>query len=341
MLYLLIAVVLCLLLPQLPVWMYRRLPRRPPPPMSEEELRSLDSQLRPTGPPLVAEVVADDSPPTDIMRPFSSAPTTSTGNAARTEQREEPLPANDKPAVLAAEKKPVPRLSLSSYRWLQFLSVPSLIVTFLSLGAGFALLFHYLGEQRARSFPPAIFLFKPFSYGIVCGVPALFLGIFCSLPLLTLLARLFMGHRRFLEYLFWDEGYVGSQKLDARIRFLTIFGSVLSVFCALFVLLVMNWYARFDDDEIAIKRFIGFGEEIHPYDSVEQIVVSSHSQVGKEIVRGEDLGIRFGDGRTWKTDQTFHMPCDVGERDRLLKFLQRKTGKPIVRVRLLSEAPGW
>ena len=103
----------------------------------------------------------------------------------------------------------------------------------------------------------------------------------------------------------------------------------------------MNWYARFSDDEIAIKRFIDFGEEVHPYSDVEQIVVSSHTWDDNQIVGGEDLGIRFCDGRKWDTDEIFHMPRDVGERDRLLEFLQWKTGKPIVRVRLLSDAPGW
>jgi hypothetical protein len=67
-----------------------------------------------------------------------------------------------------------------------------------------------LGEGRARSFSPAVFLFKPFSYGIVCAVPALFLGIFTSILPLGLFVRLVLGRRRYLEYLFWDEGRLGT-----------------------------------------------------------------------------------------------------------------------------------
>jgi hypothetical protein len=44
------------------------------------------------------------------------------------------------------------------------------------------------------------------------------------------------------------------------------------VLSAAFVLLVLNWYARFTEDEIAIKRLIGFREEVYPYSSVEQVL---------------------------------------------------------------------
>jgi hypothetical protein len=100
-------------------------------------------------------------------------------------------------------------------------------------------------------------------------------------------------------------------------------------------------YARFTEEEIAIKRLIGFREEVHPYSSVEQVVVTSHRRQAKQVVPGADLGIRFRDGRTWTTDQTFQLPRDAADRDRLLDFLARKTGKPITRARLLKDLAGW
>jgi hypothetical protein len=107
-------------------------------------------------------------------------------------------------------------------------------------------------------------------------VPALFLGIFTSTPLLSLLARLVMGRRRFLEYLFWDEGRIGTPKVDAMIGMVSGLALLVGVLSAAFVLVVLNWYARFTEEEIAIKRFIWFGEEAHPYSTVEQIVLTSH-----------------------------------------------------------------
>jgi hypothetical protein len=70
MLYLLLAVALCLLVPWLPVLMYRSLPRRPPPPLSEGELRRLADQLRQEPPAEVVEVVPAEETSTnnDITR---------------------------------------------------------------------------------------------------------------------------------------------------------------------------------------------------------------------------------------------------------------------------------
>jgi hypothetical protein len=238
-------------------------------------------------------------------------------------------------------RAPARRLLLRSYPWLNAVLAPIVIVTFLLLSVGWGALFHYLGEAHARTFPPAVFLFKPFSYGIICGVPSIFLGIFTSVPLLMGLSRLFMGRQRFIEHLYWDEGRLGSEKVEGIIRMLSVLALLVGVLTAPFVGLAMNWYARFTEDEIAIKRLVGFGEEVHPYSSVEQIVVTSQRTQGKEVMPGQDLGLRFSDGRRWNTDQTFQMPDDPAERERLVAFLRRKTGLPITRVRLLQDAPGW
>jgi hypothetical protein len=76
----------------------------------------------------------------------------------------------------------------------------------LTLSAGWAVLFHYLGEEHARTFAPALFLFKPFAYGLVCVFPALLLGLCTSFLPGLLCARLLLGPDRFREYLFWEEG---------------------------------------------------------------------------------------------------------------------------------------
>ncbi len=251
--------------------------------------------------------------------------------------------AQEKSEPTATPPAAAPRsLTLRSYQWVNLLFIPLFLVTFLALAAGWAFLLHLLGEEHARTFPPAVFLFKPFAYGIVFAVPAIFLGIFSAIPLLAGLTRLLLGRRRFLEYLYWDEGRLGHQNVhpEALIKMLSFLALLAGILSAIFALLVLNWYARLNDDEIAIKRLFALGEEVHPYDTVTQIVVTTHRRVGKETMAGEDLGLRFGDGRTWTTDQTFALPRDKAERDRLLAFLQQKTGKPITRARLLKDVPG-
>jgi hypothetical protein len=129
---------------------------------------------------------------------------------------------------------------------------------------------------------------------------------------------------------------------DTIIRMTSCLAVVISVFSVVFLWQVMNWYARFAEDEIAIKRFIGIGEQVYPYNSVQQIVLTSHYKQDNEhlAVRRQDVHIRFNDGRTWETDGTFPMP-DGAERDRFLDFLHRQTGKPITRARLITDVPGW
>ena len=72
-----------------------------------------------------------------------------------------------------------------------------------------------------------------------------------------------------------------------------------------------------------------FGEE-----SQEEAEVLDLEQAG-------DVHLRFADGTTWGTGQTFFLPRDAGERQRFLDFLQAKTGKPILRARLIKDVPGW
>jgi len=341
---LLLTIAICLLVPWLPVLVYRRLPRRPPLPPAAGQLHRLAAELQRPASGEIVEVVpgADDQPETEITRRSGSAPEPPRRRPEEPKDRDVP-DAQENMEPLAILQEAVPRsLTLQAYQSLNLLFVLLLIVLFLALGAGWAYLLHLLGEEHARTFPPAVFLFKPFAYGIVFAVPALFLGIFSSMPVLVGSARLIMGRQRFLEYLYWDEGRVGQEgwSPDAIIGVVSFLALLVGILSALFACLALNWYARLTEDEIAIKRLFAFGEEVHPYDSVEQIVVTTHRRQGKETVQGEDLGLRFRDGRTWSTDQTFALPRDAAERDRLLAFLQQKTGKPITRARLLKDVPG-
>ena len=321
MLYPILAAAVCLLVPWLPVLLYRSLPRRPPDPLSGEELGRLADELRPPGPVTELEVVSEGGSPAEV-----------TGRPPVTPRAE--------PEGLPTPGEKAPQLTVPSYRWLNLAMLPVLIASFLALGAGWAWLLHVLAEEHARGFPPAVFLFKPFRYWAIFAVPGLFLGIFTSLPLGMGVVRLFMGRRRFLEYLFWDEGRLGPESTAGVINLLSGLAVLVGLPAAVFVFLAMNWYARFTEEGIAVKGLLAVGEEVHRYEDVEQIVVTSHRKVGKDVMEGEDLGVRFRDGRRWGTGQTFQLPRDAAERDRLIDFLRRVTGRPVIRARLLDDVPG-
>jgi hypothetical protein len=327
MLYVLIALALCLLVPQLTVWVYRRLPRRAPPPEPYPPLEALAAGLRREQPEAITEVTpaAGGTPAVEVSLAEATEPAGDESDA---------LPTG--PAVPAD----APRVAMPSYRWVSALTSAALLPTAFALGAGWAVLFHHLGEARARSFWPAVFLFKPYSYGMVCAVPGLLLGIFSAIPLLLLFMRLLLGRRRFIESLFWEEGRFGGN-VDALLRFFRYLALFVSLACAAFVGLAMNWYARFTDDAIVIKRLLGAREEVYPYGSVVQIVWARPAgEVDRPVPPG-DVHLRFADGKTWGTDQTFFLPADAAERQRFLDFLAEKTGRPITRARSLQDVPGW
>jgi len=340
-----IAVAICLLVPWFPVLMYRCFPRRPPLPPAAGQLERLNVELqRPDFPGAEEALVDDHQPRTDIGRRPQGSQALPRRTAAQPPHENAPQGSTVAEVTGAATKAAAsPRLTVPSYRWLNLLFIPVFIVTMLALGAAWALLFQYLGEERARTFEPAVFLFKPFAYGVIFAIPALILGIFSTIPLLVLLSYFLLGRRRFLEFLFWDEGRLShrGRQPEGIIHILSCLALIVGILSAIYVCLAMNWYGRFTEDAIAIKRFFAFGEEVHPYGSVEQIVLTSHRRAGKEIIAGEDLGLRFDDGRTWSTGETFVMPRDPPERDRLLDLLRRKTGRPIIRTRLLKDFPGY
>ncbi len=129
--------------------------------------------------------------------------------------------------------------------------------------------------------------------------------------------------------------------MDAVLRVFRGLALFVGLACAAFVGLAMNWYARFTDDAIVIKRLIGAREEVYPYSGVVQIVWARTAGEVDQPVPPGDVHLRFADGKTWGTDQTFFLPADADQRQRFLDFLAEKTGRPITRARSLRDVPGW
>src|SRR6185437_14016757 len=192
----------------------------------------------------------------------------------------------DAPASPPAERTPakprdtrLERLTLRSYQWVNLVILPVFIVTMLGLAIGWALLFNFLGDEHARTFPSGVFVFKPAVYWAIFGVPSVFLGIFCCAAILEPLTRILLG-RRYPEYCYWEQarrGLAGPVGVQLYGRRFVVFAVVLGTLMALWVVLAMNWYVRLTENEIAIKPLFGIGEQLHPYNRVQQIVLTSHT----------------------------------------------------------------
>jgi hypothetical protein len=346
MLYLLLAVAICLLVPWVSVLICRSLPRRPPLPPGAEHLQRLVAELPQLASQdiLTGAVVENDQPSTDVSpRPGArpQAPRNDPEKRANTTEQHGPI-ITSRLAPATKTEGPV-RLTLPSYYWINLFLALFFFLAFLGVGFAWAMVFNYLGEAHAQTLLPAVFLFRPDNYAALFWLPEMFLGFISAAPLLGLLAYVLLGRRRFLEYLSYDEGRLKHMGLnsDEKFRVLSFIGLICGILSAIFIVLGMNWYTRLTENEIAIKRIFAFSEEVHPYSSVEEIVVSHHCWKNKEIVPGVDLGIRFQDGRTCTTGESYWIHHQAADLDRIIAFLSRKTGKPILRVRLLKDVPGY
>lgn len=183
-------------------------------------------------------------------------------------------------------------------------------------------------------------MFKPAVYWAIFGVPAIFLGIFSSMGILEVFTRILLG-RRYTEYSHWAQARLGQVRQQRLGRRFFIFAWVLGIMLALWVLLAMNWYVRLSDNEIALKPLFGVREKVYPYPRVQQIVLTTHEVYKNELIPREGLHLRFDDGQTWSTGQTFALPDVPEEKKRLLDFLVEKTGKPLTKARIIKDVPGW
>lgn len=332
----LLAALVCLVVPGLPVLMYRLLPRRLPPPSGAVDLARQEAV--PTGGDTPEEV----SPPTTITRQ-GGAPKGRGGPAGEDRRRADPDRGQSHRRA-SSTKAPLPRLNLGSYSWLNFLFAPALVLTFLALTLGWATLLHYIAERHAQAFPAGVHLFKLSPNGLIFALPGPFLGILSVAPLLLFLARLLLGRERFVEYLYWEAGRLEAQggcSLDGMILLLSGLCLLIGVLSAASVFLAMNWYVCLTDEAIVINPFFGLQEEVRGYDTVREIVVTTHRKADRDVIEGPDIGIRFADGTSWSTGHTFRLPQDPEHVTALVSFLVRKTGKPITRARLLEDVGGW
>jgi hypothetical protein len=98
--------------------------------------------------------------------------------------------------------------------------------------------------------------------------------------------------------------------------------------------LLLDYYARVEEDRFVENNLLGFGETSHPYTDVKMIARTSHVYApdGGEPARSQ-LHVIFTDGTVWTAEPAEHYQP-------LVDFLKKKTGKRLVTARHIEDLPG-
>jgi hypothetical protein len=163
---------------------------------------------------------------------------------------------------------------------------------------------------------------------LIWACPGLFLGMISGGWLALLSLRLLLGPRRFQQYSMASSTQAGFDGLRA-FKWMSI---VFVTGAAVWSVLSLDWYDRFEEDRVVINELWGLGETTYGYDQVTQIVETTHfvAPNGKLVERTRQFVI-FADGRQWCHDSVLRDPGP------LLDLLTRKAGKPVIRARFLED----
>jgi hypothetical protein len=168
--------------------------------------------------------------------------------------------------------------------------------------------------------------------GAFWALPALFLGMVSSVLPTTLLYKLLLRDR-YEEYILCGNLRVG---FDAW-RVFRGLALVISLGCAALIVLGLDWYVRFTEEEIVINRLLRFDELRYPYSRVQRIRAASHFKAPVGTVREVTyFAIDFEDGERWTTrDGPQDLSRHVGEK--IIQFVAERSGKGIEKVRLIDD----
>jgi hypothetical protein len=161
------------------------------------------------------------------------------------------------------------------------------------------------------------------------ALPAFFIGMMSAYWGHVLAVRLLFGADGLLAWVVVTNHKAG---FDGH-RLMKIM-SVVFVGASLFgTALLLDYYARAEEDRFVHNEFLGFGEKSHPYTDVKMIARTTHVYAPSD---GEperhQLHVFFTDGTVWTAE-----PAE--QYQPLVKFLTRKTGKQLVTARHVAELP--
>jgi hypothetical protein len=224
------------------------------------------------------------------------------------------------------------------YRWVGFLFFPIFLIFTGVFTWAWGSILNDVAEWRLSLLPPSVFLMKPAEpYWAFWLFPGFFLGsITAGLPA-SLIVRLILGRDRYADYRIGSQARSG---VDDRKVMRPLIGGIL-LLVAVWTTLALDWYTRFEEQQMAINPLLGWGETIYPYTEVTHLVETTHLRTDKgNIVYSPRWFIVFRDGQRWCN-------ADLGSGGRqepagrsLREFLSKKAEKQFEKARFLEEALG-
>jgi hypothetical protein len=163
------------------------------------------------------------------------------------------------------------------------------------------------------------------------AIPAIFLAIAAMLPLFTALSRALL-RERYAEYLAYQRV---KSKMDAQ-RVANVLVTAVSIGCAAFIFLGLDWSVRLEPDALVVNRYLGVGEERFPLADVRAIRTAPAllAPNGNRVPRREFV-VRLGDGRSWSTNNLLS-DTSPEEKARLAGLVSARSGAATEEVDVLT-----
>jgi hypothetical protein len=165
-------------------------------------------------------------------------------------------------------------------------------------------------------------------------VPALLVGILSSEVPLKITYRTLLGSERFAEYTTYINLHWEVDALRANRHLLLVLGVPLVIF----LILAMNWYTVFADNEIIVKRFWSVTPDRYQYAQVQAIgAVSQVRAPNGNVVPRQHFVIKFNDGRVWSTDWSPQGGSDRDLDQAVIEFVSHRSKLKIQKVEFDDE----
>lgn len=163
---------------------------------------------------------------------------------------------------------------------------------------------------------------------IVWFLPGFFLGLICGGWLSMLSVKWLFGGEAYQNYLLGCNARYG---FDV-VRIWSFLSRFFVIAAAIWTVLALDWYVRFESDRMAVNNFLGIGETVYRYDQVTHIVETSHltAPSGNVVTRTRQFVV-FSDGQNWCQDGILQDAAP------LLDLLTDKTGLEVIHAKFFED----
>jgi hypothetical protein len=233
----------------------------------------------------------------------------------------------DAPEGPRLDGDPRGHLALGRPAWLDWLHVPMCLLGILAFPVGWAFLFWLLYRGYLSTLAPAGWVFPSGDFITGCILASFYPGLVTGMVIDATLTRLLLGARRFRASLDFEQARTGSGPAHFARMWLILAGPF-GLGGAIAIALTLPTHERLDDAGIGLKGVASLSEAYYPYERVRDLSYFPHRFSEGKFIDSPYLVVTFDDGRQWEPR------VRVAELERLLEYLETKTGRKAQRVKM-------